>query len=158
MGLCTSKSTINLNPSANLLSMEQASRTTSEGLSPDRSPILDEGILMVQPVKLKNEGTGARGGGTKTSINQTVKGYLEVVGGGCDGEAQTSKEVDEEEEDEEGNMVEELINISDSKDSLRSEFLEWRKEKDEELKRRWKDGKLKKLDTFLTVFLMLLMY
>lgn len=134
MGLCTSKSTINLHPSAHLLSTEQASRAAGEELSIDGPPILDEGILMVQPIKLRPEGTGVRGGegsGTKTGgeVNQTAKVYLEVGGkGGRGGEAPTSKEIEEEEEDEEGNMVEELINISDSKGSLRSEFLEWGEE------------------------------
>lgn len=136
MGLCTSKSTIKLDPNARLLSMERASRAAGEGLSLDRTPILDEDILMVQPVKLLLEGTGARGGGgggTKTcrAVNQTAKGYLEVgrKGGGFV-EAPISKEVDEGEKDEEGNVVEELINISDSKGSLRSEFLDWGEEED----------------------------
>lgn len=129
MGLCTSKSTIKLDPSTHLLSIERASRAAGEGLSLDGTPILDEDILMVQPVKLLPEGAGGRGGGgggTKTggAANQTAKGYLEVGKGGGFVEAPTSKEVDEEEEDEEGNMVEELINISDSKGSLRSEFLD----------------------------------
>lgn len=127
MGLCTSKSTVKLDPSAHLLSIDRASRAAGEGLSLDGTPILDEDILMVQPVKLLSEGAGARGGGTRTggAVNQTAKGYLEVGGkGGGFVEAPTSKEVDEEEEDEEGNMVEELINISDSKGSLRSEFLD----------------------------------
>lgn len=128
MGLCTSRSTINLDPTAHLLTMDQASQAAGERPSLDGTPILDEGILMVKPVKLKPEGTGARGGGgggTKTgsTINQAAKGYLEVGGkGGEGGEAQTSNEVYEEVEEEEGNMVEELINISES--SLRSEFLE----------------------------------
>lgn len=123
MGLCTSKSTIKLDPSTHLLSIERASRAAGEGLSLDGTPILDEDILMVQPVKLLPEGPGARGGGGGGT--KTAKSYLEMgrKGGGFV-EAPTSKEVDEEEEEEEGNMVEELINISDSKGSLRSEFLD----------------------------------
>ncbi|CAF94126.1 unnamed protein product, partial [Tetraodon nigroviridis] len=107
----------------------RASRAAGEGLSLDGTPILDEDILMVQPVKLLSEGPGGRTQRrwkrTAGAVNQTVKGYLEVGGkGGGFVEAPTSKKVDEEEEDEEGHMVEELINISDSKGSLRSEFLE----------------------------------
>lgn len=136
MGLCTSKSTIELDPSAHLLSTEQASRAAGEELSLDGNSILDEDIVMVHPFKLLPEGTGARGGeggGTTTgvAVNQTAKGYLEV--GGKGGEfvvAPTSKEVDEEEEDDEGNMVEELNNISVSKGSLKSEFLDWGEEED----------------------------
>lgn len=135
MGLCTSKSTIELDPSARLLSIEQASRAAADELSLDGTPILDEDIVMVHPFKLLPEGTGARGcggGGTKTggAVNQSAKGYLEVgrKGGGFVA-APTSKEVDEEEEDE-GNVVEELINISDSKGSLKSEFLDWGEEED----------------------------
>lgn len=130
MGLCTSKSTIELDPSAHLLSIEQASRAAGEELSLDGNSILDEDIVMVHPFKPLPEGTGARGGegGGKTTgvaVNQTAKGYLEV--GGKGGEfvvAPTSKEVDEEEEDDEGNMVEELNIISDSKGNLKSEFMD----------------------------------
>lgn len=149
MGLCTSKSTIKLDPRAHFLSIEQASRAAGEGLSLDGTPILDEDILMVQPVKLLPESTGARGGGgggTKTggAVNQPAKGYLEVGGkGGGFVEAPTSKEVDEEEEDEEGNMVEELINISDSKGSLRSEFLDWGEGEDVGVKKRRKALKMR---------------
>lgn len=131
MGLCTSKSTINLHPSTHPLSMEQASQAAGGELSIDGTPILDEGILMVQPVKLRAEGTGAKESGGRglkpgAEVSQTAKVYLEVgVKEQRDGQALTSREVDEEDEDEEGNMVEELINISDSKGSLRSEFLEW---------------------------------
>ncbi len=128
MGLCTSKSTITLDPSAHTLCADQSSRATGEGLSPEGTPILDEGILMVQPVKRKTESEGGGGGGRPKSggaVNQTAKGYLELGGkGGGEGEAQTSQEAEEEEEDEEGDEVEELINFSDSDGSLRSEFLE----------------------------------
>lgn len=130
MGLCTSKSSISLHPSTHPLSMDQASRAAGDKLSIDGTPILDEGILMVQPVKLRAEGTGAmenggRGPKPGTEVSQTAKVYLEVGGKEQrDGEALTSREIYEEEEDEDGNMVEELINIADSKGSLRSEFLE----------------------------------
>lgn len=126
MGLCTSKSTVTLDPSAHTLNVVRASRAAGEGVSLEGTPILDEGILMVQPVKSKVEGTGG-GGGPKTSgaVTQTAKGYLELGGqGGEEGEAQTSREAEEEDEDEEGDEVEELINFSDSEGSLRSEFLE----------------------------------
>ncbi|KAL7395118.1 hypothetical protein ABVT39_010424 [Epinephelus coioides] len=123
MGLCTSKSTVTLDPSTHILSADRASHAAGESVSPEGTPILDEGILMVQPVKSKAEG----GGGTKSGgvVNQTAKGYLELGGkGGGEGEAQTSREAEEENEDEEGDEVEELINFSDSEGSLRSEFLE----------------------------------
>lgn len=123
MGLCTSKSTITLDPSAHTLCADQSSHATGEGVSPEGTPILDEGILMVQPVKRKTESEGGGGGQPKSggAVNQTAKGYLELGG---EGEAQTSQEAEEEEEDEEGDEVEELINFSDSDGSLRSEFLE----------------------------------
>ncbi|XP_076595919.1 uncharacterized protein LOC143326249 [Chaetodon auriga] len=129
MGLCTSKSTVTLDPSAHTLRADRASRA-GEGVSPEGTPILDEGILMVQPVKSKTEGGaggGGAGGGPKGGgpVNPTAKGYLELGGkGGGEGEAQTSREAEEEDEDEEGDEVEELINFSDSEGSLRSEFLE----------------------------------
>lgn len=131
MGLCTSKSTITLDPNAHILRADHTSWAVGEGVSPEGTPILDEGILMVQPVKNKAEGGGG-GGGLKSSglvehpaVNQIAKGYLELGGKGeGDTEAQTSREAEEEAEDEEGDEVEELINFSDSEGSLRSEFLE----------------------------------
>ncbi|KAK5865310.1 hypothetical protein PBY51_016484 [Eleginops maclovinus] len=123
MGLCTSKSTVTLDPSAHTLSAEAASQAEIEGVSPEGTPILGKSILMVQPVKSKAEGGG--GGGTKSAwvVNQTAKGYMELGGkGGVEGEAQTSQE--NEEEYEEGDEVEELINFSDSEGSLKSDFLE----------------------------------
>ncbi len=127
MGLCTSKSTVTLDPNAHTLSVDRASHAAGEGVSREGTPILDEGILMVQPVKSKAEGGGGGGGGTKSGgvLNQTAKGYLELGGkGGGEGERETSQEAEEEDEDEEGDEVEELINFSDSEGSLRSEFLE----------------------------------
>ncbi|KAG8003791.1 F-BAR and double SH3 domains protein 1, partial [Nibea albiflora] len=123
MGLCTSKSTVTLDPSAHTLSADRASRVAGEGVSPEGTPILDEGILKVQPVKSKADGGGG-GGGPKSgaAVSQTAKGYLELGGkGGVEGEAQTSREAEEEDEDEDGDEVEELINFSDSEGSLRSE-------------------------------------
>ncbi len=125
MGLCTSKSTISLDPRAHTLSGERASRAAGEGVSPEETPVLDEGILMVQPVKGKAESGG--GGRPKNGgmVNQTAKGYLELGGKAeGEGEAHMSQEAEEEEEDEEGDEVEELINFSDSEGSLRSEFLQ----------------------------------
>lgn len=121
MGLCTSKSTVTLDPSVHTMHIERVSRAAAEWDSPEGTPILDEGILMVQPAKSKYES-----GGTKSSrvVNQAAKGYLELGGkGGVEGDAQTSRETEEEEDDDEGNGVEELI-FSDSDDSLKSEFLE----------------------------------
>ncbi|KAI9525266.1 hypothetical protein NQZ68_009947 [Dissostichus eleginoides] len=123
MGLCTSKSTVTLDPSAQTLSADGASQAEGEGVSPEGTLIFGKGILMVQPVKSKAEGGG--GVGTKSGgfVNQTAKGYLELGGkGGGEGEAQTSREA--EEEDEEGDEVEELINFSDSQGSLKSDCLE----------------------------------
>lgn len=128
MGLCTSKSTVTLDPSAHTLNADQASHNAGEGVSSEGIPILGDGILMVQPVKTKTENV-ARGGGVGPKIggaaNQPAKDYLELGGkGGGEGEAQTSLEAEEEDEDEDGDRVEELINFSDSEGSLRSEFLE----------------------------------
>lgn len=132
MGLCTSRTAVILDPSTHTLSADRASQGTAERVSPGGTPILDEGILMVQPIKIKAEcggggGPGAGGGGKKCggAVNQTAKGYLELGGkGGREGEAQTSSEAEEEDEDKDGDEVEELINFSDSDGSLRSEFLE----------------------------------
>lgn len=129
MGLCTSKSTVTLDPSTRTLSMDRASCAAGEGVSLEGTPILDDNILMVQPVKSKPEAMGGRGGGgwpkSAVTVKQTAKGYLELGGKAVgEGEAQTSQEAEEEDEDEEGNEVEELINFSDSEGSLRSEFLE----------------------------------
>lgn len=126
MGLCTSKSTVTLDPSAHTLNVDRASRAAGEGVSLEGTPILNEGILMVQPAKSKAEGAGGEAGPKcGGAVTQTAKGYLELGGkGGGEGEAQTSREAEEEDEDEEGDEVEELINFSDSEGSLRSEFLE----------------------------------
>lgn len=126
MGLCTSKSTVTLDPSAHTLSVDRASHAAEERLSLEGTPILDEGILMVQPVKHRAEDTAGGGGGRPKSggaVNQTAKGYLELGGKG-EGEPQMSQEAEEEDEDDNGDEVEELINFSDSEESLRSEFLE----------------------------------
>lgn len=131
MGLCTSKSTINLDPSAHTLSVDRATCDSWEGASIEGTSILDEGLLMVQPIRSKPEGTGRGGGGggggpkSGGAVNQTAKGYLELGGKGVgEGETQTSREAEEEDEEEEGDEVEELINFSNSDGSLRSEFLE----------------------------------
>lgn len=128
MGLCTSKSTVTLDPSAHTLNIDRASHNAGEGVSFEGIPVLGDGVLMVQPVKTKTENV-ARGGGVGPKIggalNQPAKDYLELGGkGGGEGEAQTSLEAEEEDEDEEGDRVEELINFSNSEGSLRSEFLE----------------------------------
>lgn len=114
-----------LDPSAHTLTLERAGQATGDRVSPKGTPILDEGILMVQPVKCKADVGG--GGGSKSGggVNQTAKGYLELGGkGGGEGEAQTSREAEDEEENEDGDQVEEMINLSDSEGSLRSEYLE----------------------------------
>ncbi|KAK5925623.1 hypothetical protein CgunFtcFv8_018133 [Champsocephalus gunnari] len=75
MGLCTSKSTVTLDPSAQTLSADGASQAEGEGVSPEGTLIFGKGILMVQPVTSKAEGGG---GGTKSG----AKGYLELGGKG----------------------------------------------------------------------------
>ena len=129
MGLCASKSTINLDPSAHTLSVDQATCGSWEGASIEGSSILDEGLLMVQPIQSKPEGGGGGGGGggpkNGGAVNQTAKGYLELGGKGLgERKTQTSREAEEKDEQEEGDEVEELINFSNSDCSLRSEFLE----------------------------------
>lgn len=54
--------------------------------------------------------------------NQSSKGYLELGGKG-EGELQTSREA-KEEEDTDGDEVVELLNVSDSEGSLRSQYLD----------------------------------
>lgn len=129
MGLCTSKSTVTLDPSARTLSADQVSRAAGLRVGSGGTPDVDEGILMVQPIKGKADGVGGGGGGwmkTGGTVNHIAKGYLELGGKGGEVEAQTSREAEEEEEEEEGDEVEELINFSDSEGSVRSseEFLE----------------------------------
>lgn len=132
MGLCSSKSTVTLDPSAHILSVDGGSRVAAEGVSLRGSSVLDERILMVQPLKHKaNEGStkggGAAGGCRPKSggaVNQSAKGYLELGGKGGEGEAQTWQEVEDQDEGDDGNEVEELINFAGSEESLRSEFLE----------------------------------
>ncbi|KAF4105611.1 hypothetical protein G5714_013273 [Onychostoma macrolepis] len=57
-----------------------------------------------------------------TGANPPAKGYLELGGKG-EGELQTSREA-EEEEDTDGDEVVELLNVSDSEGSLRSQYLD----------------------------------
>lgn len=122
MGLCTSKSIVTLEPSAHSVNVDRASQASAQGVEPGRSPLLDEGIVIVQAVKNKAEGGGlTKSGGV---VSQTAKGYLELGGKGVEDKVQTSRDVMEEGEDEEGEAVAELINFSDSEGSLRSEFLE----------------------------------
>lgn len=128
MGLCTSRSSVRLDPGAHTQCADPASRAAGEGVNPGGTPVLGEGILMVQPVRSKAEGGGGGGGGPKSgggAAYQTAKGYLELGGkGGGEGETQASHEAEEEDDDEEGDEVEELINLSGSEGSLKSEFLE----------------------------------
>lgn len=128
MGLCTSKSTVTLDPSAHILSADGAGRAAAEGVSLRGSSVLDEGILVVQPLKHKTNEASAGGGGggcrpkSGAAVNQSAKGYLELGGKGGEGEAQTWQEA--EDQDEGDDEVEELINFVGSEESLRSEFLE----------------------------------
>ncbi|CAL8358602.1 unnamed protein product [Merluccius merluccius] len=131
MGLCTSKSSVTLDPSAHPMREGAApsGHADQDGERVSETPVLGEGILMVQPVNSKTQGGGGGGAGGGGGVRgggiiHTAKGYLELgrKSGGGEGEAQTSREGGEEEEDEEAD-VEELINL-DSEGSLRSEFLE----------------------------------
>lgn len=130
MGLCTSRSTVTLDPSAHILSVDGVERAASEGGSLRGSSILDQGILMVQPLKHKTtEGSLAGGGGgcrpkSVGAVKQSAKGYLELGGKGGEGEAQIWQEAEDQDEGDDGNEVEELINFVGSEESLRSEFLE----------------------------------
>lgn len=130
MGLCTSRSTVTLDPSAHILSMDGGERAAAEGGSLQGSSDLDQGILMVQPHKHKTtEGSLAGGGGgcrpkSVGAVKQSAKGYLELGGKGGEGEARTWHEAEDHDEGEDGNEVEELINFVGSEESLRSEFLE----------------------------------
>ena len=120
MGLCTSRSSVTLDPNAHTPGQGAAPSdpAAKDGESVSETAALGEGILMVLPVNSKTQG----GGGAR---DHTAKGYLELggKGSGGEGEAQTSREGGEEEEDEEGD-VEELINFLDSEGSLHSELLD----------------------------------
>lgn len=130
MGLCTSRSTVTLDPSAHILSADGVERATSEGGSLRGSSGLDQGILMVQPLKHKtHDGSLAGGGGgcrpkSVGGVKQSAKGYLELGGKGGEGEAHIWQEAEDQDEGDDGNEVEELINFVGSEESLRSEFLE----------------------------------
>ncbi|KAK9964790.1 hypothetical protein ABG768_005933 [Culter alburnus] len=58
----------------------------------------------------------------KWGVNPPAKSYLEL-GGKVEGELQTSRDA-EEEEDTDGDEVVELLNVSDSEGSLRSQYLD----------------------------------
>lgn len=115
MGLCTSKSAVSLAPSAEAPSGESGTRPG--GGSPGGTPVWEEHTSTMQGTKAKAE-AGIRSGGP----NPTAKGYLELGGKG-EGKPQMSREA-EEEEDDTGDELEELLNFSDSEGSLKSEFLE----------------------------------
>ena len=137
MGLCTSRSSVTLDPSAHTPGKGAAlsGPTAKDGESVSEITVLGEGILMVQPVNGKHQGGGGDhpakgyqggGGGDHTAKgyqggggDHTAKGYLELGGKRSGGEGEEG----EEEEDEEGD-VEELINFLDSEGSLHSELLE----------------------------------
>ncbi|CAL8328572.1 unnamed protein product [Gadus morhua 'NCC'] len=114
------RSSVTLDPNAHTPGQGAAPSdpAAKDGESVSETAALGEGILMVLPVNSKTQG----GGGAR---DHTAKGYLELggKGSGGEGEAQTSREGGEEEEDEEGD-VEELINFLDSEGSLHSELLD----------------------------------
>lgn len=121
MGLCTSKSTVTLDPSTHTRSDNRDSMAAGKGGSPERSPLFDDGILMVQPLKSKAEGGGGGRTNSGGEVIHTAKGYLELGGGR---ETQISQEAGEEDLDEDGDEVEELINFTCTEGSLKSELLE----------------------------------
>lgn len=105
-----------MGPSTHTLTADRTSCSGGDDGSLEGTPVFHRGVLLVQPLKGKSEGCG--GGKTKTSgvVNQTSKGYLELGG---DRDTQLDVE-DDEVEDE----VEELINLTGTEGSLRSEFIE----------------------------------
>lgn len=114
MGLCTSRSTVSLAPSAHALGH------MGEQDSESGTPTWDERLSVVQSKVLKAaEAGGARSGGP----NPPAKGYLELGSKG-EAEPQMCREPEEEDDTEGEGDVEELLNFSDSEGSLRSELLE----------------------------------
>lgn len=122
MGLCTSKSTVTLDPSAHVLDSTRPSGAGGHWESLSGTPILDQGVLMVQPAKNKSDPSTAKSG---RGAHQAGKGYLELGGKGtAEGEAQTSRDPEDDDDEEERDGVEEMVNFSHSEGSLQSEFLE----------------------------------
>ena len=121
MGLCTSRSTVSLDPSAHVLSQMEEQKDSEDG-----TPTWDEKLSMVQKLSVVQvirvtEVSGVRSSGAS---NPHAKGYLELASK-SEVEPQTSREAEEEEEEEDDTDgdLEELLNFSDSDGSL-TELLE----------------------------------
>ncbi|KAL0177675.1 hypothetical protein M9458_026569 [Cirrhinus mrigala] len=113
MGLCSSKSTVAVAPYAGV----QNSESGDQADSTMQTSIWDDRTSAAQAAKNRTDaGVWSRG------ANPPAKGYLELGGKG-EGELQTSREA-EEEEDTDGDEVVELLNVSDSEGSLRSQYLD----------------------------------
>lgn len=105
MGLCSSKSTVAVAPYAGIQSTESGDQADSTM----QASIWDDQTSTAQADKNKADPeVWSRG------ANRPAKGYLEL---------QTSRE-EEEEEDSNEDEVMELLNVSDSEGSLRSQFLD----------------------------------
>lgn len=113
MGLCSSKSTVAVAPYAGV----QSSESGDQADSTMQTSIWDDQTSEAQAAKNKTDpGVWSR------RANPSAKGYLELGGKG-EVELQTSREA-EEEEDTDGDEVVELLNVSDSEGSLRSQYLD----------------------------------
>lgn len=113
MGLCSSKSTVAVAPYAGIQSTESGNQADSTM----QTSIWDDRTSAAQAAKNRTDsGVWSRG------VNPPAKSYLELGGKG-EGELQTSRDA-EEEEDTDGDDVVELLNVSDSEGSLRSQYLD----------------------------------
>lgn len=113
MGLCSSKSIVAVAPDAGIQSTESGNQ--AEGTM--HNSIWDDRTSTAQTAKNRtNSGVWSRG------VNPPAKSYLELGGKGEE-ELQTSREA-EEEEDTDGDEVVELLNVSDSEGSPRSQYLD----------------------------------
>lgn len=112
MGLCTTKSTVALTPDARVITIESGEQVADSGMQ-----MWDDRTSTTQAGKNRTA-SGVWSGDT----NPFAKGYLELGGKG-EGEPQTSRET-EEEDDTDGDDVVELLNVSGSEGSLRSQFLD----------------------------------
>lgn len=110
MGLCTTKSTVALTPGARVITIEPRDQVANSTIQP-----WDYWTSTAQAGK-NSIASGVWSGG----INPLAKGYLELGGKGEE-EPLTSREA---EEDTNGDELGELLNVSDSEGSLRSQFLD----------------------------------
>lgn len=109
MGLCTTA----LTPGARVITIESGEQVADSGMQ-----MWDDRTSTTQAGKNRTA-SGVWSGDTNPLA---FKGYLELGGKG-EGEPQTSRET-EEEDDTDGDDVVELLNVSGSEGSLRSQFLD----------------------------------